>query len=240
MVCCTCLENRPGEIPGESSILSGSAVVCPSGETGKRTIFRMLRRKAWRFDSSLGHLKIGNRTLYLCMRYTKEMLEEAVKDSLSFSDVLRKLGIPPVGNRHTHIANRIRKFGIDTNHFLGRAANSGINHKGGPEKRTWQSVLAVGKIEKAVVLRRAMIESGRQYKCECKDCPIADSWLGKAIRLQINHKDANRKNNTPENVEFLCPNCHSQTETWGCNTGHTDLTTSSRYDKEYRKRGNKV
>lgn len=33
--------------------------------------------------------------------------------------------------------------------------------------------------------------------------------------LQIEHKDGNWLNNSPENLTVLCPNCHSLTETFG-------------------------
>lgn len=32
--------------------------------------------------------------------------------------------------------------------------------------------------------------------------------------LEIHHRDGNSENNTPENLQVLCPNCHSLTETW--------------------------
>ena len=32
--------------------------------------------------------------------------------------------------------------------------------------------------------------------------------------LELEHKDGNNKNNSRENLEALCPNCHSQTEFW--------------------------
>ena len=52
----------------------------------------------------------------------------------------------------------------------------------------------------------------RKYKCEV--CGITEH-NGKPITLQIDHIDGNRKNNTFENLRFICPNCHSQTKTWG-------------------------
>ena len=49
------------------------------------------------------------------------------------------------------------------------------------------------------------------YKCSC--CSISE-WNGKSIVLEIDHIDGNSDNNRPENLRFICPNCHSQTDTY--------------------------
>ncbi len=66
--------------------------------------------------------------------------------------------------------------------------------------------------QKSHLLRRALIESGIQYKCFI--CVI-DKWLGKDINLEIDHINGDSFNNSLENLRCLCPNCHSQTETFG-------------------------
>jgi len=48
----------------------------------------------------------------------------------------------------------------------------------------------------------------------CLFCNI-NEWQGKNIVLALDHIDGNNKNNARENLRFLCPNCHSQTPTWG-------------------------
>lgn len=48
------------------------------------------------------------------------------------------------------------------------------------------------------------------YKCSC--CGISD-WLKKPICLDIDHIDGNNKNNFPNNLRLLCPNCHRQAPT---------------------------
>ncbi len=51
-----------------------------------------------------------------------------------------------------------------------------------------------------------------ENKCSC--CGIS-SWNNKPIVLQVEHIDGNSENNKEENLTILCPNCHSQTPTFG-------------------------
>ena len=39
--------------------------------------------------------------------------------------------------------------------------------------------------------------------------------MGNNLTCQLHHKDGNRENNILSNLEMLCPNCHTQTDTWG-------------------------
>lgn len=47
----------------------------------------------------------------------------------------------------------------------------------------------------------------------CNKCGIK-KWNGELITFELEHKDGNNQNNSRENLELLCPNCHSQTKTW--------------------------
>lgn len=53
-----------------------------------------------------------------------------------------------------------------------------------------------------------------EQSCKCNMCGISE-WNGKKIVLQLDHIDGIRHNNMRKNLRCLCPNCHSQTETWG-------------------------
>lgn len=48
---------------------------------------------------------------------------------------------------------------------------------------------------------------------KCNKCGL-DEWLGQDLVLELEHKDGNNKNNNRDNLEMICPNCHSLTETW--------------------------
>jgi len=58
--------------------------------------------------------------------------------------------------------------------------------------------------------RRRVFEE--QNYC-CVKCGISE-WFTKPISLELEHKDGNTTNNSRENLEGLCPNCHSITDTW--------------------------
>lgn len=48
---------------------------------------------------------------------------------------------------------------------------------------------------------------------KCKHCNRSH-WMRKSIVFELNHIDGNNKNNIRENLEALCPNCHSLTDNW--------------------------
>jgi hypothetical protein len=48
----------------------------------------------------------------------------------------------------------------------------------------------------------------------CEECGITEH-NGKPIVFQIDHTNGDRTDNRFENLKILCPNCHSQTPTFG-------------------------
>src|SRR5699024_6178262 len=59
-----------------------------------------------------------------------------------------------------------------------------------------------------IVIREKLIP----YKCE--KCGNLGEWNGVPLSLQLHHIDGDISNNELENLVFLCPNCHSQTENY--------------------------
>lgn len=149
-------------------------------------------------------------------KYSKETLQSVVLESVSITEVMRKLGFKTIsGGCHANIQRRIKFFSIDTKHFLGRRANRGFHHKGGTPSLEPDDVLVydrrAGYKEKVSTLRKALIQSGLIEKCE--GCETDPTWRGKPLKLQIDHKNGDPLDNRTGNHRFLCPNCHSQTPT---------------------------
>jgi len=70
------------------------------------------------------------------------------------------------------------------------------------------------EIKTNFTLKRALKHLGFNV---CKVCGLSEEWEGKKLVLQLDHIDGNPNNNSIDNVRLLCPNCHSQTPTFGCN-----------------------
>lgn len=144
------------------------------------------------------------------MKYTKEKLEEAVKASISINGVMKYFGVKITGGNHSHFSRKIKTFDLDTSHFLGKVANQGPNHKGGTKRLTPDDVFAWNRPNRppAKLLRKTLLAVGVPHKCDM--CGLGSTWNGQFIQLEIDHINRNWKDNSRNNLRFLCPNCHSQ------------------------------
>lgn len=62
-------------------------------------------------------------------------------------------------------------------------------------------------------VKKRLLQAGI-LKNVCDDCGLAE-WRGKPLAIQIDHRNGIRDDHRLENLRMLCPNCHSQTATFG-------------------------
>ncbi|WP_404959907.1 HNH endonuclease [Streptomyces sp. 147326] len=146
------------------------------------------------------------------VKWTREVLAEAVAASTTMCEVLRRLGLEVVGGHHTHISRRVKAFGIDTSHFklpspagrpkVRRTPEALLIKQAGPHARRIQSEQL-----KWALRARGVLE-------QCARCGVEARWRGHPLPLEVDHIDGDWRNNQPGNLRLLCPNCHAITSTW--------------------------
>jgi len=158
-----------------------------------------------------------------------EMQKDLIVDKLveysdkcvNMYDLCIKLGLESVGgNTYKEIRKIAKEIGVDLKFSYKR----NVSHHNFKLYPNLEDVLIENSpyISLQGLKRRLIKEGYKENKCEC--CNIT-TWNGKEISLQLHHINGNRTDNRIENLQILCPNCHSQTETYaGKNANRTKST----------------
>jgi 5-methylcytosine-specific restriction endonuclease McrA len=77
-------------------------------------------------------------------------------------------------------------------------------------------------------LKRRILEEGLiQYKC--LSCGLGNEWNDKPIVLQLDHINGVNNDHRLENLRFLCPNCHSQQDTYAAKNRFNPIRQPKKY-----------
>lgn len=130
----------------------------------------------------------------------KYVIEKYIKERCSEREIAKKEGISRGSVRYwlkKHNVKTISKTTeIDKGTFIKRLL---IN--------------APGKKRHSTHMKSLLFKFELKSNC-CEKCGLNDEWQGKKIVLHLEHINGNHFDNRLENLKILCPNCHSQTETY--------------------------
>lgn len=132
--------------------------------------------------------------------YNDDELKRVIKVCTSITNIIESLRL----NKSYHI--QIKKFItdnlIDISHFV-RRKRENIENK-------------LVKGTKAIHSRsiKNYIVNNKIVENKCTICSLEPIWNGKPLTLQLDHINGDHYDNRIENLRLICPNCHTQTDTF--------------------------
>lgn len=154
-------------------------------------------------------------------KYTKELLEGVVQNSKSYAETFRKLDLNVKNaTKSRYIKQLIDFYEISISHFINNSTRNlnvetSENVRKVFEKIRWS--------DEEVFVKNSPLRNGGRIKQRllkmgwqeiCAECGLEPEWNDKPLVLQLDHINGFSNDNRLENLRFLCPNCHTQTETY--------------------------
>lgn len=141
----------------------------------------------------------------------KKLFSDIVNKSATYKEVLEyfysKSGIRC---DYKTLHARITKDGLDASHI---EENKKV-FKGIPKPKPLIELLNSNVKYRIPELRSRLVKAGL-LENKCYKCGIGPEWCGEKLSLQIDHINGDPYDNVIDNLRILCPNCHSQTQTYG-------------------------
>lgn len=144
-----------------------------------------------------------------------KVFKEIVANANSYSDCLRALGLTTRGGSSLDILKRrISELKCSTEHFGTKQTKSSNT------KYDLDEILIENSTYSNINRLKIRLINEKRLEYKCAFCGNIGEWQGQKLVLQLDHINGKNNDHRIENLRFLCPNCHSITETYaGKNKG---------------------
>ena len=143
------------------------------------------------------------------LKYTRQQITDAVRVAFSMRQVLSRLNVAPYGGNYDTLRRSLKRYEIDTSHFVGRAWS---RNRELPPRRPLDAYLTNSAPIQSYKLKRRLLRARALEPC-CYGCHLT-RWRDAPIPLELDHINGNNRDNRLENLRLLCPNCHALTPTY--------------------------
>jgi hypothetical protein len=130
--------------------------------------------------------------------YTNEDVIRICKEVKSIAGLLNQLGLKPAGGNYANMRKLIQQLSIDTSHWTGSLWSKN------KQLKDWSNYTHAKSLKPHLC-------KVKNYTCE--SCGNKE-WMNKQIPLEVHHVDGDGTNNSMDNLQLLCCNCHALTPSW--------------------------
>jgi 5-methylcytosine-specific restriction endonuclease McrA len=140
-------------------------------------------------------------------KWTEKDLRVAVKNSKSYREVIKQLGLIPAGGNYTQVKEHIKKYSVSVSHFTFKGWRKNLKIPVVSAKPI-EEVLTKNSSIQSFKLKNRLFKLGLK-KQSCELCNWSKRSLDGRIPVELDHINGDRTDNRIENLRILCPNCHS-------------------------------
>lgn len=133
--------------------------------------------------------------------------EKLVKENTSYNQIIRNLNLSPCGAANKAVKKRISDLKCSTKHFKLQIISGTIPEMPLEKQLIENSISCRSSLKKKLFKHNLLKE-------ECSKCFQGPLWNNEKLALQLDHINGIHNDNRLENLRILCPNCHSQTNTF--------------------------
>lgn len=142
----------------------------------------------------------------------RNLLIDIVAIANNLAQILNRFGLSTSSSNYIALKSRLKQENIEYNHIkIGIDSNLGRKF---PNKKviSLDDILIENSSYSRSHLKKRLLKGGL-LKNECA-CGQGSEWKGKPLTMQIDHINGISNDNRLNNLRMICPNCHSQTETF--------------------------
>lgn len=148
----------------------------------------------------------------ICELKKGEMIK-LIEESKSISDALKTLNVNSRGSgAYKTFRGHCKRIGVDLNEIKFKFEKTNDNRG---IKRSLDEILIKDSTYQNISRLKIRLVNENILEYKCVKCDNEGEWLNEKLVLQLDHINGLNNDHRIENLRFLCPNCHSQTKTFG-------------------------